>query len=72
MKDLHRFFYLANLVAILVIAGSIPSVLAETKIKRHKDWQIRTITDDFTDEVKIVLNGYFGAAGYAAVSGPGA
>ncbi len=56
MKDPHRFFYLANLVAILVIAGSIPSVLAETKIKRHKDWQIRTITDDFTDEVKIVLN----------------
>ena len=43
-----------------VIIGTLlaPSqeVYAETEVMSHKDWQVRTIIDDFTDERRVVLN----------------
>lgn len=30
--------------------------MAETVIRTHKDWQVRLITDDFTDETSVILN----------------
>lgn len=30
--------------------------MAETVIQTHKDWQVRLIIDDFTDETSVILN----------------
>ena len=56
MKGIPQTFYSAVLFAVLGWFGSILPLAAETQIKRHKDWQIRTIIDEFTDERSIVLN----------------
>lgn len=45
--------FLAIMVNLLVVPRL---VMAETIIQTHKDWQVRLIIDDFTDEERVVLN----------------
>ena len=56
MNRLFRISSLTCLLAALAAAGQVLPAFSETRIERHKDWQIRTIIDDFTDEQKVVLN----------------
>lgn len=56
MNRLFRISSLTCLLAALAAAGQVLPAFSETRVERHKDWQIRTIIDDFTDEQKVVLN----------------
>lgn len=55
---MNRLFRISSLMCLLVAmaGGQVLPAFSETRIEKHKDWQIRTIIDDFTDEQKVVLN----------------
>ena len=44
------------LFALLVFVFLNPSAFASTKVLHHKDWQVRMLVDEFTDETQVVLN----------------
>lgn len=46
------------IVAIIIgaLLAPLQQVCAETEVVSHKDWQVRTIIDDFTDERRVELN----------------
>ncbi|MGB1863392.1 MAG: hypothetical protein ACPHOL_03695 [Candidatus Puniceispirillum sp.] len=46
---------LSKAIVIGLVAFS-SSAIAEVTIQTHKDWQVRLIVDDFTDEERVVLN----------------
>ena len=50
-----RFVGLSKAIVIGLVAFS-SSAIAEITIRTYKDWQVRLIVDDFTDEGRVVLN----------------
>lgn len=50
-----KFMGLSKIIAIGLVAFS-SSAIAEVTIQTYKDWQVRLIVDDFTDEERVVLN----------------
>jgi hypothetical protein len=44
------------MIIIATLLALAQQAHAETEVVSHKDWQVRTIVDDFTDERRVVLN----------------
>ena len=43
------------LTSLAVLCATLPA-FATTQILHHKDWQVRVIVDEFTDESRVILN----------------
>ena len=39
-----------------IVLVALPSLATQDDVIRHKDWEVRTVTDEFTDERRIFLN----------------
>lgn len=55
--DHCQVFWSGAIIVILFAALCVTlPALANTKILHHKDWQVRIIVDEFTDETQVILN----------------
>ena len=44
------------MLTLSALLCAAPFAFATTQILHHKDWQVRVIVDDFTDESRVILN----------------
>ena len=44
------------MLTLSALLCAAPFAFAITQILHHKDWQVRVIVDDFTDESRVILN----------------